>query len=54
MTFQLKDIHNPFPAGQVHHVECELLEDAVVTILVGSSEGGLCYRLAAQAKVVAF
>ena len=53
MPFQLEDVHYPLFASQVHHIECKLLEDAVVTILIGGSKGSLGNRLTPQAKVVA-
>ena len=42
----------PLLAGSVHHVEGELLEDPIVSVLVSGGKSGLGNRVSSQSEVV--
>lgn len=54
MTFQFENIICSFAPGFLHHEECELFKDAIVSILIRCGKSRFGDWFSAHAKVISF
>jgi hypothetical protein len=53
-TIEFEYIHRPSTACQIHHIEGELLKDAVVAIPINIGESDFGYWIPTKSKMKAF